>query len=130
MPCEQCSDMNELEFFDQMRDRDDRCCLGPLIKLSLWSWQVYQLERIIQGARHSDLLWSGFVTDRYVGIHFELCAAHWFDLIWFAGVMAHRHRRRDWAVQSGSLLCDLCYAAGWDQKEVANLITRMGVRLT
>lgn len=131
MPCEQSSSMNELEFFGRFRGREDGCCLGPVIKFSLGSWQIYQLERIFQGSsRHSDLLWSGFVGDSHAGILFELCAAHWFDLIWFIGLMAFRHRRRDWAIQSGSVLCDLCYAAGWDRKEVANLITSMGVRLT
>lgn len=131
MPCEQCSDMNELEFFGQFRRRQDGCCLGRLIKFSLGSGSIYQLERSFEGSpRHSDLLWSGFVGDHHVGIIFELCAAHWFDLIWFIGLMAFRHRRRDWAGQSGSLLRDLCYAAGWDEKEVSNVITSMGARLT
>jgi hypothetical protein len=130
MACEQSEKMNELAFFAGIRERPLGECVGPLATLSLWSWQVGQLERIFQDGPHSDLLWSGFVTDRYIGIHYELCAGHWFDLVWFAGLMAYRHGRRDWAVQSGSLLRDLCYVCGWDQKEVANLITGMGARLT
>lgn len=130
MSCEQSASVNELEFFAQIRRRPTGHCLGQLITLSLWSWQVYQLERIFQDGPHSELLWSGFVDDRYVGIQYQLCAAHWFDLLWFAGLMAYRDNRRDWAVQAGSLLSDLCYVAGWDRKEVSNLITGMGARLT
>jgi hypothetical protein len=130
--------MNMLEFFDHLRnvrlpgDDDDKCrCAGPLIELSLWSWQVYQLERIFEGSQqYSDLLWSGFVTDRYVGICYQLCVAHWFDLVCKIGQLAYRFQRRDWAMQSGSLLSDLCYVVGWDLKEVANLISSLGARLT
>jgi hypothetical protein len=130
--CEHDPGIDVLAFFREVSNGRSPAgsCLGPEITMSLWSWQVGQLERIFQGAPHSDLLWSGYVNVKSVGLEFQLCAAHWFDLVWYAGLAAFRDNRRDWAAQSGMLLTDLCLAAGWDHKEVANLITNMGARLT
>lgn len=130
MSCDPGPAMNELEFFRHLHLRGGRQCGGQLIALSWFTWQVHQLERTIQDQCFSDLLWSGFVSDQYIGVQFSLCAAHWFDLVWYIGLLAHQRDNREWALRSGALLSDLCFAASWDQKEVANHVTSLGARLT
>lgn len=132
MSCTPTSTPTELDFVQALYSRlsTDYSCAGPLVHMSLWPWRVFTLERIFDNAEASDLLWSGFLSDGYVGVHFSLCAAHWMDLACLTWIRATQSGRPDSASEAQALAQDLCFSAGWDVKEIVNMLAWRRARLT
>lgn len=132
MACLPTEVRDELEFVHAMcgRSPDQGECRGPLLRLVFWPYRLFVLENILDCQSASDLLWDGFSGDRPQGVHFELCAAHWMDLVILCALQARRYRRQDWLNEAQHLLDGVCSTAGWDPKEIANMFAWQRERLT
>lgn len=132
MACLPTHTPGELEFVHALVAR--RCpvaeCCGPLLRIAFWPYRVFVLEHLMDSPDASDLLWDGFMSDGAVGIHFELCGAHWMDLVAVCQLRAAQYRRSDWGGQADQLLVDVCTTAGWDPKEILNMMAWQRERLT
>jgi hypothetical protein len=132
MACQSTGALGELDFAHSLlsRDHDLNDCTGSLIMMGFWSYQVFLLEHIFESKSASDLLWAGFTGDGADCVQFELCCAHWFDLAVLVELRAAQHRRKDWADQAARLFQCLCALAGWDAKELLNMVAWTRERLT
>lgn len=131
MACTSTDSMTELGFVHALNQRRSGECAGPIVQLTLWSWRVFQLERVFSSPAASDVLWSGFdgEADPY-GLTFGLCCAHWIDLACLVWARALLRYRADWARAAEELLQDLCIGAHWDPKEIVNMFAWQRARLT
>lgn len=132
MACLPTHTPGELEFVLSLttRQRAIGQCRGPLLRIAFWPYRVFVLEHVLDSKIASDLLWDGFCDDGCKELRFELCGAHWMDLASLCQVRADQYRRVDWSAQAGQLLRDVCQAAGWDEKEILNMIVWQRERLT
>ena len=132
MTCTPTDAHTEMEFVHSLttRSREVGECRGPLLRIALWSGRVVELQRIFHSRIADELLWSGVHPDGALGIHFSLCAAHWVDLAALCWVRARGQAKREWAVEALRLLRDVCQVAGWDAKELSNMLSWHGARLT
>jgi hypothetical protein len=80
------------------------------------------LEQAINSQRATDVLWDGLALASSDRVTFALCGAHWMDLSYLAGLHGRLQGRRDWSAEGSALLKDICTSAGWDVKEIANMI--------
>jgi hypothetical protein len=120
----------EFEFIRQLADRRPNECRGPLIGHIFSGYTVAGLEESFQSESAHDLLWDGFLPDCDTGLAFELCAAHWMDLACLTTARSRQHARRDWHALATFVLRETTTAAGWDLKEISNLLVWRRVPLT
>lgn len=122
----------EFDFVASCRDRTPWQCRGPLVTLDFAGYQLMLLEASFRGhPAPAEILWAGFDPDRSPDrVAFTLCAAHWMDLSWYAGLNAHAGDRRDWMAQASSVLERLFAEVGWDHKEIANMLMWRRAQLT
>lgn len=132
MVCLPTETPTELEFIQALvrRRRVINECQGPLLRIAMWPYRVFLLESILDSSIASDMLWSGHCNDGCMGVHFELCGAHWMDLVILCEVRAFQYNRRDWQAEAEQLHIDVCRAGGWDPKEMLNMIMWQRERLT
>lgn len=132
MACLPTKTSGELEFVHAMctRTRPFAECRGPLLRVVLWPFRVFTLEHIFDLQQASDTLWDGYCEDSPAGVLFELCGAHWIDLVTLCGLRARLCKRPDWNSEARHLLDDVCAAAAWDVKEIANMFAWQRERLT
>lgn len=131
MACVPAESQSEWEFVRSLFDRpshDD--CEGPLLHLCLSTEQVCVFERIFDSERASDMLWAGLRAVSDDAVSFRLCAVHWLDLASLIYARSRQHDRSDWSMSAISLLAAVCMAAGWDAKEIVNMLTWQRTRLT
>lgn len=102
-----------------------------MVLLAFSAVRLHALEEAFQSQRASELLWGALVP-RSDGdwLTFLLCAVHWMELASLIAVRAHQYLRGDWLSESSALLHEICDAAAWDPKEIANLLTWQRVQLT
>lgn len=119
----------EFDFVVSMDDRQPGECRGPMVTLGLTGMRLYRLQAGLRDEAAAGLLFSGLDNavrecgnESLVRLTFSLCAAHWFYLSFVLGVHAHESRRADWFAEANLLLTDLCLGAGWDIKELANMV--------
>ncbi len=122
----------EYEFIASMRHRAPGQCRGPALSLPLSAYRLELLEEAAVGAPALvERLWDGFQPwAECRQLSFTMCAGHWFDLSYTAGVNARRTGRRDWFDAAGALLSQAMDIAGWDPKEIANMVNWQRVSLT
>lgn len=130
MACLPTETRGELEFVHALLARDLGQCRGPLLRIAFWPYRVFVLEQIMDSSLASDVLWDGFQEDGCLGVHFELCGAHWIDLAVLLLLRAMQYRRLDWSDEADQLLENVCASAGWDSKEISNMIAWQSERLT
>lgn len=130
MACLPSQTCNELEFVSALLSRAHGQCRGPLMRFAFGPYRVFALEHIMDSAVASDVLWDGFQGEGPDGVHFELCAAHWVDLAALCELRSLQYRRVDWHETAESLMDKLCASAGWDPKEISNMIAWKSERLT
>jgi hypothetical protein len=115
--------ITEFDFIKSTRDRSPEECRGPLVALSLTGHRLDTLEQSFHSQRAHELLWNAYdpdpLTDR---VTFKLCAAHWMDLSYLAGMRARLIGRREWMSEASALLKEVCQGARFDPKEIANMI--------
>lgn len=68
------------------------------------------------------LLRAGSLPSPPGSVRVRLCAVHWFDLSFLAGVAGNLEGRDDWRELASALLRLTCTAAEWDWKEISNLL--------
>ncbi len=129
MGCVGTEKVTEFEFINSVRGRSSGECRGPLLALSFTGLTLETLEESFVSYPAYALLWSGFTPSDGL-ITFSLCAAHWMDLSYLAGINGRRHDRADWFNVASLLLRQLLDAAGWDAKEISNMVTWQRVQLT
>lgn len=132
MACLPTEVSDELDFIHALMRRTSsfsQCC-GPLLRIAFWPYRVFVLEHVLNSQQASDMLWDGFLEDGCVGVHFELCGAHWMDLAGLCQFRARQYRRDDWSTEAEQLLRDICVTARWDPKEILNMIAWQRERLT
>lgn len=118
--------MTEMDFVRASVDRQPGQCLGPL--LGLWfEWSRLDiLADVSLGSRAYDRLRDGFeqtVSDQEIMFSlFSQCAAHWFDLAMLVGLGARLNEHPSWASEAATLVHQTCTNAGWDVKEISNLL--------
>ncbi len=121
----------EFEFIRALSEREPGQCLGPLVTVSLSGFRLVALEEALLAPLAVDLLWAGYrPPDTSCGLAFRLCAAHWFDLSYTAGINARQHLREDWFDTADDLLRRTLACAGWDAKEIANMVNWRRLSLT
>jgi hypothetical protein len=132
MACRQSTALSELEFVHALMGRDEELtqCKGAVIGIELWSYKVHVLEEIFDSQVASDLLWDGFTGDGGKVITFQLCCAHWFDLAVLIELRAAQHCEPAYHHVAAQLLMALCHEAGWDPKELLNMVAWSRERLT
>lgn len=130
MACLPTPTHGELEFVHELVTRDLGQCRGPLLRITFRPYRVSLLELIMNSTAASDVLWDGFQGESYHGLHFERCAAHWMDLAALCGLRAAQYRRVDWSTTADRFMENVCTTAGWDTKEIVNLIAWQGEKLT
>lgn len=128
MGCTDAGTQSEYEFVRSSADREPGSCSGPLLTLSFAAFRLAQLEAALP-SDSADFLWDGFQLDTGP-LTFAHCAAHWMDLSLHAGMSARLHRRGDWFNGASHLLDLIFTTAGWDRKEMANLLLWRRVQLT
>lgn len=115
----------EYEFIQSIRDRRPGDCRGPHATLKLWRHQIGLLDECFEiGTAPHDLLWQNFQADHpFEGFCvFRLCAAHWMDLSYLVGIRSRENGRVDWMALGSSLMHKACLGAGFDPKEIINMI--------
>ncbi len=131
MQCRGTSSITEWQYVHQLHGRQGGSCCGPLVTLPLVDGRLDRLEEGLQSEMASRLLWSGLVDALEVNPRmFRLCAVHWMELCYLISNHAHTSRRRDWWGEASLLLRQICAGAGWDPKEIANMMMWQRVRLT
>jgi len=129
-PCTGTGTQTELEFVHALRTRAAGRCCGPAVILPLVAYRIEVLESAFTSRAH-ELLWDGLVPveddDRLL---FRLCAAHWMDLSYLVAMRGRDQHRGDWLGESVTLLKQICQGAGWDLKEVGNMMQWQRVALT
>lgn len=130
MACLPTETRGELEFVQALHDREAGRCRGPLLRLGFWPYRIFVLEHILDSQEASDILWDGFREDGCVGVHFELCGAHWLDLATLCAVRSRQYRRKDWVGEAEILMREICQSAQWDVREMANMFAWQRQRLT
>lgn len=131
MGCVGTGTITELDFIASMANRGADQCRGPIVDLSFSAVRLDTLETAFDSDQASGLLWGGLVhrTDG-AWLTFGLCAIHWMDLASLVGVRARQYVRGDWMAEASILLNQVCEQAGWDPKEISNLLTWQRVQLT
>jgi len=119
--CDDAGPQTEWEFFRATRTREPDGCCGPLLKLEISDQQFHRIDEAINDGRARDLL-TLQDDESPQPLWFLLCAAHWMDLIYVVGVKAVTQQEAVWFNTATVLLVQVCQAAGWDPKEVANLV--------
>lgn len=131
MVCYGSGPISEFEFVRSLSNREVDECAGPLVSLSFGAALLGVLEESLCSRDEYDLVWDNAVVtrtgDRLV---FELCAAHWMEVGYRAGLRGRKALRSDMSTLASALLDNTCRAADWDVKEVANLFTWRRVSLT
>lgn len=122
--------VSEYEFVRSVGDRDHGAqCRGPLVTLSFAGYSFDLLEESLHEHPVRTWLWAGFDPTQEQ-MTYTMCAVHWMDVSYVAGVHAYRHRRSDWLHEASALLDRVCYASKWDTKEMSNLLTWQRMQLT
>lgn len=132
MTCLPSETRGELEFVQALISRDSGIgqCRGPLLRIAFRPFRVFALEHCMDSEVASDVLWDGFCGDGRDGVQFELCGAHWMDLAALCQMRALQYHRADWTAEGEQLLRDVCRTAGWDAKEILNMLVWQRERLT
>lgn len=129
--CVGTGSISEFDFVRSLYRREIEECAGPLVSLSFGATVLAVLEETFYSEHEYDLVWAGAViTHSGERLGFELCAAHWLDVSYRAGVRGRRLRRADMSGLASALLNGTCRASDWDLKEIANLFTWQRVTLT
>jgi hypothetical protein len=129
--------VTEYEFIWSLDDRVDSWdCCGPMLSLAISPYRlaliidaIHSHEEAFHSSNAYQVLWAGHASavqawgsvspDRVI---FALCAAHWMDLSFLTGLYGRLYERRDWMAEGTGLLKEICITAGWDVKEIANMI--------
>ncbi len=123
--------LTELDYILSLRDRQPAGCCGPLITLPVIGYRVELLETSFQSPAASALLWDGMLPNHDGDpLQFRLCAAHWMDLCYLCGMQGRRTNRRDWIGEATVLIKQVSTGAGWDAREIANMMMWQRVLLT
>ncbi len=133
MQCVGTGAQTEFEFIRSLRDRGREGfgeCRGPLLTLTLSGHGLQTLEDSLMSCGAHETLWSGFQRSAAADMAFTLCAAHWMDISHVAGNHARQYQRTDWFAEASSLLKRTLHTAGWDPKEIANMVAWQRVQLT
>lgn len=126
MVCRDAGHCTEIDFVASLRERDHDC-RGPLLEIAL---PEPHFIGIGDSLAVSDRLWAAAATATDDTVTFSLCAAHWMDLSYFTGVSGVVNGRPDWSLIANDLLCAILRAAGWDFKEMSNLLAWRRAQLT
>lgn len=131
MGCTGSGAMTEFEFVRSLNWREADECTGPLVSLAFSAPVLGVLEETLLSEHEYELVWDGAaITQTGDRLAFELCATHWLDVSYRAGLTGRRLRRSDISGLASALLENTCRAADWDPKEIANLFTWRRVSLT
>lgn len=115
--------MSEFEFVQAMIGRRVTECLGQTVTLTLGKFILDDLDDVLFACHMGDLhsrLWDGYVDENHGRFTFTLCAGHWMVVAAYAGTV-DRNRPAD--RPGDGILWMTIKAAGWDHKEVANLLS-------
>jgi hypothetical protein len=121
----------ELDFITALRRRGSGACCGPLLTLALVTRRLETMETALaHSERAGEVLWAGFVRGDDPPFRFALCAGHWLDIGFTIQIRAIRLQQLIWRNESINLLRQVCQEAGWDPKEISNMMTWQRVLLT
>jgi hypothetical protein len=125
MSCAGSTPVTELQFATVLRDgdRDLFDCCGPTLTLPFTAITVAVLEDAFNSPVAHDLLWSGYCPQYLDEIVFTLCVGHWMVLACLAGTRGRVYQRHDWVGAATALLTRICVSAGWDIKELVNMLS-------
>ncbi len=125
--CRDAGRTSELDFVASLNGRNHDC-RGPLLSLTLPQLHITGIGDSLAG--RDDKLWSA--ADSTIGdcVTFTLCAAHWLDLSYLTGISGTLNSRRDWFLIATDLLHRILRSAGWDPKEMSNLLAWHRAQLT
>ena len=132
MSCTAGASCTELQFVTALGARDSLSwnCIGPAVTLTLTGHEV----RVIGSAVHSPVAFRMLIDNQDPGIdgdpQFTLCAVHWLDLAGLAGVHGRLYQRSRWLAVAAALVRRVCRHAGWDPKEISNLLGWQQIQLT
>lgn len=132
MSCTGTAPVTELQFATLLRDgdRDLFDCCGPTITLAFTAITVATLEDACESALARELLWSGYCPQYLDQVVFTLCVGHWMILACLAGTRGRAYDRGDWLGSATTLLARICQHAGWDIKELVNMLSWQRTQLT
>jgi hypothetical protein len=119
----------EWAYVASLRYREIDACWGSLLRLTLPAESIALLEHSFQNTDAFERMWSGLQPDD-TELTFVLCAAHWMDLSYLSGVHGRQYQRGSWSQVATDLLHEICRAAGWDAREIANQVVWQRVLLT
>lgn len=123
MSCTPDERTSELDFARSLTTRTSDECSGPLVSMDVTSRQVCELEEIFSSQLAVDVLWDGYQGSEAIGpLHFSICGAHWLDLVALVLLRSHQQQRQDWYWCANALVQTLCRSAGWDDKELNNML--------
>ena len=125
--CRDAGHSSEMDFVASLKGRNHDC-RGPLLSLTLPHQHVTGIGDSLAG--RDDKLWSSIDTTSGDAVTFTLCAAHWLDLSYLTGVSGTLNCRRDWFLIASELLHQILNGAGWDPKEMSNLLAWRRGQLT
>lgn len=120
----------ELQFIQASRGRATAECGGPLLVLSLSLAQLSVLNDAASDAAIARLWVASAGVNAHRGLDFQLCAAHWMDLIYWCGIHSALLECPASFTLACALIRALAQAAGWDMRELANLLAWQRVALT
>lgn len=114
----------ELEYAYSLWSREGSACRGPLIKLRLRGFAYEEISAALSRVGAADVLRSTATEElTEEGGHFQMCAAHWFDVAGVLGGMAEAHENPVWDKLNSSLFMLTSRSAGWDFREMQNRLT-------
>lgn len=129
--CLDAGRQTELEFVHSLRGRQVGECRGPLVEIELPARLAERLEDSFCGnVAALDILTESLHVACGTSATFRLCVAHWLDLAHVSVLHGQEHRNRQWVEVADNLFQRACRTAGWDPKELSNMLVWQRAKLT
>jgi len=125
--CHDAGHSTELDFVASLTGRNHGC-RGPLLSITLPQPHITGIGDSL--ATRADQFWSAASPATGDSFTFTLCAAHWLDLSYLCGISGTLNGRRDWFNIATDLLNAILRSAGWDPRELSNLLAWRRGQLT
>lgn len=125
--CRDAGPCTELDFVASLAGRNHDC-RGPLLPITLPQPHIEGIGDSL--AVRGDTFWSSSTPAAGNSFTFTLCAAHWLDVSYLCGISGTLNGRRDWFNIATELLNAILRTAGWDPREMSNLLAWRRAQLT
>lgn len=114
--------MSELEFIQTSGSGETNQCRGQIVGISLDIRAANYVADFFHSAGLGPLFMGGLTNRNETTARFDFCVRHWFDFTSLLYGRAKQESNPYWEQAAKRLYRGACQAAGWDYRELENMV--------